>query len=441
MTGNSEYDCLTQTGPGTPCGELLRRYWQPAALSEELPPGGAPLPVKLLGEELVLFRDDKGRPGLLGLHCSHRGADLSYGRVEDGGLRCIYHGWLYDIRGNCLDQPGEPGGGESRGIIHHPAYPCHERGGVIFTYMGPGEPPLLPNYEFLMAPEGHVFPTKVFSECNYLQGNEGNIDLLHVSFLHYSVRDLQASNAVNRPGAAGSSEALCSRGAAPTMETVEAELVDVGLRVCKIRKLGSDKQYLRVGTLILPNMYAFPAGGLNWHVPIDDTHHWKFVISFDRDNPYNKEELRRNRDRFTPPPGYRPILNKANRYLQKRKGMMDESYSGIEMSYFVAQDLCVTEGAGPIQDRTKEHLTAADAPIVIGRKLLTTAIRDIQEGRDPLAIVRDPARNRFPTIVATSAVIPASLDWKDYCRQLVAEGRGWVGRPDLAGSIVGQPGP
>jgi hypothetical protein len=225
------------------------------------------------------------------------------------------------------------------------------------------------------------------------------------------------------------------------METVEAEFVDAGLRVCKIRNLGSGKQYLRIGTLILPNMYAFPAGGLNWHVPIDDTHHWKYVISFDRDKPYNKEELRRNRDRFTPPPGYKPTLHGGNRYLQDRKGMIAGSYSGIEMSYFVAQDLCVTEGAGPTQDRTKEHLTAADAPIVIGRKLLTSAIRDIEEGRDPPALLRDPARDRFTTIVATSAVIPASLDWKDYCRQLTAEGRGWVGRPDLAGAIVGQPGP
>ncbi len=117
MISQEENDLLTRTDPGTPCGELIRRDWQPAALSEELPPGGPPLPVRLLGEDLVLFRDDQGRPGLLGIHCSHRGADLSYGRVEDGGLRCIYHGWLYDIHGQCLDQPGEPGGGSPRGVL------------------------------------------------------------------------------------------------------------------------------------------------------------------------------------------------------------------------------------------------------------------------------------------------------------------------------------
>src|SRR6266480_4913130 len=151
----AENELLTRTGPGTPCGELMRRYWQPAALSEELPVGGAPLPVRLLGEDLVLFRGDQGQPGLLGIHCSHRGADLSYGRMEDGGLRCIYHGWLFDIHGNCLEQPGEPQGGVNRDSYKHLAYPCVERAGAIWTYMGPGEPPLFPNYPALSAPSAY----------------------------------------------------------------------------------------------------------------------------------------------------------------------------------------------------------------------------------------------------------------------------------------------
>ena len=153
MMTQEENDLLTQTGPGTPCGELMRRYWQPAALSEELPAGGAPLPVKLLGEDLVLFRDDQGRPGLLDLHCPHRGADLSYGRLEDGGLRCIYHGWLFDLHGNCLDQPGEPDGGKHKDAAHLKAYPCKEHAGIIFGYLGPGEPPCLPGYEIFDVPD------------------------------------------------------------------------------------------------------------------------------------------------------------------------------------------------------------------------------------------------------------------------------------------------
>ena len=180
----NETDLLTRTGPGTPGGNLLRRYWQPAALLEELPSDAPPLPIRLLGEDLVLFRDDRGNPGLLGIHCSHRGADLSYGRVEDGGLRCIYHGWLYDIHGRCIEQPGEPQGSTFHQRIRHPAYPCIEQAGIIFAYLGPGEPPLLPAYDALTAPDARRFVTKVFQDCNYLQANEGNFDPTHTSYLH-----------------------------------------------------------------------------------------------------------------------------------------------------------------------------------------------------------------------------------------------------------------
>src|SRR5262249_25010924 len=130
-----ENDLLTQTGPGTPCGDLQRRYWQPAALTEELPLGATPLPVRLLGQHPVLFGDAGGQPALLGLHCAHRGADLSYGRIDDGGLRCSYHGWLYDVNGHCLEQPGEPAGSTFHERVRQPAYPCLERGGIIFAYM------------------------------------------------------------------------------------------------------------------------------------------------------------------------------------------------------------------------------------------------------------------------------------------------------------------
>jgi phthalate 4,5-dioxygenase len=426
---------LTQVGPGTPCGELLRRYWQPAALSEELPPGGAPLPVRLLGEDLVLFRDDQGRPGLLGLHCSHRAADLSYGRIEDGGLRCIYHGWLYDIHGTCLDQPGEAPDSDFKSKIHHPAYPCLERAGVVFAYLGPGEPPLLPNYECLVAPDDHVFATKIYSECSYLQGNEGNVDLLHVSFLHYSSRDVQVSADNNRPNSAGSESSISSRGGAPYLERCEAYETKFGLQVCKIRYLDEDRNYIRVGTFIYPNLSAFPAGGLNWHVPIDDMHHWKYVISFDRERPYDRDLLRRNRDRLAPPPEYKPIPNQRNRFLQKRETMRFLSYSGIDMNYFAAQDLCATEGAGAIQDRTQEHLAPSDAPIAMARNLLFKAIRDIEEGVDPPHVIREPADNDLSDLVATYGIIPSTLDWKEHCQRLAAEGRGWVGRPDYGGVV------
>jgi phthalate 4,5-dioxygenase oxygenase subunit len=416
-----ENERLTRVGPGTPCGQLMRSYWQPVALSEELPVGGAPLPVRLLGEDLVLFRDDHGRPGLLDIHCPHRGADLSYGRLEDGGLRCIYHGWLFDIHGSCLDQPGEPGGGEHRGEIRQLAYPCVEKVGVIFAYMGRGDPPLLPNFEFLTLPEDQVFATKLYSECNYLQGNEGNIDLLHVSILHYTDRDVQANTSIGPKGL------LSTRGGAPELETTDAELVDTGLRICKLRKVGPDKTYIRSATFILPNLCAVPArqeGGrgytVNWHVPIDDEQHWKYVLIFNRERPLDKAAVRRERQETDA--NYHSLLNKSNRYLQDRGSMRSGSYSGIRY-IFQAQDLCVTEGAGAIQDRTREHLVASDAPIVASRKLLLKAIQDVEEGRDPANVVRDPAHNGF-RIISTYGFLPEGVGWKDYCRRLEAEARG-----------------
>ena len=151
MLSREENDLVTQTAAGTPGGDMMRRYWQPVALSTDLPEGGAPVPVQVMGEELALFRDEFGRIGLLGIHCAHRAADLSYGRIEDGGLRCLYHGWLYDVTGQCLDQPGEPEGSRFKEKVRHLAYPCQELGGLIFAYMGPGEAPLLPNYHWLIA--------------------------------------------------------------------------------------------------------------------------------------------------------------------------------------------------------------------------------------------------------------------------------------------------
>ena len=405
-----ENELLTRVGPGTACGRLMRRYWQPAALSEELSHGGPPQPVRLLAEDLVLFRDGEGRPGLLGLHCSHRGADLSYGRVEDGGLRCIYHGWLYDRSGRCLDQPGEPHGGEHKGSIRHLAYPCREQAGIIFAYMGPGEPPLLPNYEFLTVPENHRVVTKLFSDCNYLQGNEGNYDLIHLSFLHQSKP---------RNGR------LSGRGTAPGVETLDAELTDFGVRVCKMREAESN-QYLYVGTFILPSFFTFPGKvtgngySVNWHVPIDDTHHWKYRFSFYRERPLDDEMIRRGRVEGDITPDYKPVRNKTNRYKQDRSSMKEKSYSGIGF-VFPAQDLCVTEGPGSIQDRTREHLVSSDLPLVVARKVQLKAIQDVQEGREAPYVVRDPRLNRFPYVFAFEGVAPGSTHWKEYLKQLDAE--------------------
>ena len=424
---SSENDVLTKTGRGTPCGELMRRYWQPAALSEELPTGRAPLPVRLLGEDLVMFRDDRGRPGLLGIHCAHRGADLSYGRLEDGGLRCIYHGWLYDVEGRCLDQPGEPGGGAHRDAIRQPAYPCREKSGVIFTYMGPGEPPLLPAYDWLTVPDEHVVATRLFSECNYLQGNEGNIDIFHNNYLHFVKRDLSAMSAAEVQSIRdrfGDVERVSGRGPSPGTERTHARLLDLGIRICKVRRMDAERNYIRAATFVLPSMTVIPGGGINWHVPIDDTHHWKYIITFSREKALDKETATMRSGEWAPAPDYRPVGNKGNRYGQDRRLMQDSVYCGIDHPNPI-QDLCVVEGAGRVQDRTNEHLVESDVPIVAARKVLMKAIRDVQEGVDPPHVIRDPEANRFPHIVATFGVVPSATRWQDHLEQLVAEGQGW----------------
>ena len=179
-------ELLTRTGPGTPMGAFLRRYWLPALLSEEIPtPDCPPVQVRLLGEELVAFRDSEGRIGLLEEHCLHRGTSLFYGRNEECGLRCIYHGWKYDVAGRVLDTPAEPAGSTFKDRLQHVAYPTHEAGGMIFAYLGPPDKqPLFPSYSWAQLAPEHTYVTKSLLECNYLQGLEGECDSSHLSFLH-----------------------------------------------------------------------------------------------------------------------------------------------------------------------------------------------------------------------------------------------------------------
>jgi phthalate 4,5-dioxygenase oxygenase subunit len=422
MISKEENELLTQTGPGTPCGEMMRRYWQPVALSEELPAGGAPLSVRMMGEDLVLFRDDSRRIGLLGLHCSHRGTDLSYGRIENGGLRCLYHGWLYDIEGRCLEQPGEPGGGEYRSAIRHRAYPCKEVAGAIFTYMGPVEPPLLPNYDFLDASPDHLYVSKIFHECNYLQANEGNIDPVHLSFLH---RFLENQDGRYR-GVRGADEShynLVARNSAPLLDV---ELTDFGARIYTVRKLENDRQYLRVSCFVMPNLSAFPGqtGGegysVNWHVPIDDTHHWKYTFVYSAGAPLRKELV--NRERSELGTDYRLIRNDANRYLQDRDAMKTKTYAGMG-SGFQAHDAFATASQGGIQDRSEERLVSSDKAIVAARKLMEKAIHDVQDGKDPLHVIRSAGANNFPHFMVISDVIPSDSDWRQHAKNLEAEVR------------------
>ncbi len=403
MLSREENELMTKVGRGTPCGELLRRYWQPAALSEELPPDGAPIHIRLLGEELVLFRDDQGRVGLLGLLCSHRGADLSYGRVEDGGIRCIYHGWLYDVHGRCLEQPAEPPERKFADKIKHLAYPCMEQAGLIFTYMGPGEPPLLPNYEFLTVPRDQIISSKVHSDANYLQALEGGIDPVHVTFLHKDI------SRVNDPRTFGN-----------IPPEVYTEETDFGVRIYMVRNINPEQNYVGITNYVLPNVNTFmgPFGragyGANWFVPIDDTQCWKYNLNFDREKPIPNDDRRRRRGDTDA--SYYPVANKSNRYLQDRTTMKDKRFSGIPVEHFQAQDACVAEAPGPILDRSQEHLGYTDQGVIASRNLLRKAIEAVRAGKEPPHVIREASANRLDQLVVRSEVLPKAVDWRNFWR-------------------------
>jgi phthalate 4,5-dioxygenase oxygenase subunit len=421
VISREENELLTQTNAGTPCGELFRRYWQPVALSEELKADGAPVPVTLMGEELVIFRDERGRVGVLDAHCCHRGADLSYGRLEDGGLRCIYHGWLYDVNGKILEQPGEPNGGEHRDAYCLSSFPCREIGGIVLAYIGPGEPPLVPNYEFFQVSDELRFVSKIHHSCNYLQSNEGNIDPVHLSFLH---RNLELSETDKKRRVTGSENSPNSLFGADIAPRIDVELTDFGVRIFSIRNVEDDKIYFRTSNFIMPNFSTFPGQtaaegySVNWHVPIDDHSHWKFVIVFSRTRALDRGLMLRGRDELQP--DYHMVRTKANRYLQDRASMKNKSFSGIGYN-FQAQDACVIEGAGRVQDRTKEHLVASDKAIIAARKLLLKGIQDVKDGRDPLHVVRDPDANSFAHIAVISEVAPKAADIRLIVHQKIAE--------------------
>ena len=299
------------------------------------------------------------------------------------------------------------------------AYPCIESGGVIFAYLGPAEPPLLPAYELFTVPEDHRYrPTKSLHECNFLQANEGNIDPGHLSFLHR----LEDTGQGRR--AHGSDMTPMALNTADVKPTVETENTDYGLRIYTVRGAGPDLSYVRITNFVMPNLCAI--GGIagqdgyqmDWHVPIDDTHHWKYTMAFKRSGPIDPTAKVRG-DAITT--GYQRGRTRANRYLQDRDEMKSRSFTGLGTN-FLDHDAWAVEGPGPIQDRTTERLGVSDKGITRERQLLRQAVRNVQSGQDPLHVVRDPAANHFPELFVRAEVIPASTNWLTYWKQAAASG-------------------
>lgn len=386
MISQSLNDTLTLTGPGTEAGDVLRRYWQPTALSDELESARPVVPVKLLGEDLVLFRDSENKLGLIGRACPHRGADLCYGRLEDNGLRCPFHGWHFNRDGQCVEQPGEPEGSLMHEKIKNISYPVIEKNGIIFSYMGPGEPPKFPNFDCFRAPDTHVFAFKGLWNCNWLQAMEVGIDPAHASFLHRFLQDEDPADSYGkqfRDKAADTDIPMTKLLRDYPRPDISVEETDYGMRVIALRHLDNGKTHVRITNQIFPEAICIPMSRemiiTQWHVPIDDHNCYWYSMFTSFDKPVDKEHMRAQRLKEHRLPDYAPIKSKSNHYGFDPVEQTQTTYTGMGLDINV-HDQWAVESPGPIADRTKEHLGKTDVAISKFRRMFRAAIADVKKG-------------------------------------------------------------
>ena len=379
-------DKITRVGKTDPTGQVLRRYWQPAALSDELSGSRPVVPVTLLGERLVLFRDTEGALGLIGRHCPHRGADLCYGRLEDNGLRCPFHGWHFDRSGQCVEQPGEPEGSRMHEQIQTVSYPVQERNGIIFAYMGPGDPPEFPNFDCFRAPESHVFAFKGLWECNWLQAMEVGIDPAHASFLHRFLQDEDPEDGYGkqfRDKAANTDIPMTKLLRDYPRPEIRVEETAYGLKLTALRHMEDGRTHVRVTNQIFPETICIPMSRemtiTQWHVPVDDENCYWFSMFTSFDKPVDKAVMREQRLKEHRLPDYAPLKNKRNNYGYDPEEQGAMTYTGMGMDINV-HDQWAVESMGPIQDRTQEHLGKTDVGIIRYRRMLRAAIDALAAG-------------------------------------------------------------
>jgi phthalate 4,5-dioxygenase oxygenase subunit len=409
---------LTRVSEGTPMGDVLRRYWIPACLSEELAePDGEPVRVMLLGEELVAFRDSAGEIGLVDAYCAHRRAPMFFGRNEECGLRCVFHGWKYDVLGNCVDMPSEPPYSKFRLRVSIKAYPTYEAAGIVWTYMGPTEQmPAPPDYEWMRAPETHRRVSKTGEECNYLQAMEGGIDTVHSSFAHNN--DLQDARR------------LRSRSTNPTLEVEEN---DFGFRYASIRNVGTDESYVRVYAWTMPiqqmraallDQNGEPAKvptirGHLW-VPIDDnrTYVYNWIYAADEAVPltdewYENLEARSGRgEQHFIDGSYWLKANLSNDFFVDREVQRTKTFTGIQGVN--TQDFAIQSAMGPIVDRSKEALGSTDRAISSARRLLLEAA-DRVERDEPL---RGTDPDDYRLVRPGDFMMLPDADWRDVAKDM-----------------------
>ena len=392
-------ELLTQTGPGTRMGDLFRRYWMPALLAEELPEDDCPpVRVKLLAERLIAFRDSEGRYGLMDEFCAHRGVSLWFGRNEDGGLRCVYHGWKYDVTGQCIEVPSEPESSNFCANVKLRSYPLVKVGDILWTYMGPPElKPPLPEFEFVHVPSEQTYTSKRWQECNWLQALEGGIDSSHVTFLHSG----QLNTDPLFKGAKGNE--YNQGDLKPFFEVADT---DGGLLVAARRNAEEGHYYWRITPWVMPNFTMVPPRGdhpVHGHlwVPIDDENCWVYTFDYHPIRaltPGERQAMREGHGVHSEniPGTYRPTANKDNDYLMDRDAQRrNDHYSGVKG--IAIQDSSLQESMGPIVDRTKERLVATDSGIIKARqKLRKAALALAEDGVAPPGL--DPVHQQVRSV-------------------------------------------
>jgi phenylpropionate dioxygenase-like ring-hydroxylating dioxygenase large terminal subunit len=408
MMSKEDNQLLTLTGPGTAMGGLVRRYWVPVLLSRELPePDCAPKRVTVMGEDLLAFRDTEGRVGLVEPVCPHRGANLYYGRNEQCGLRCVFHGWKFDVSGQCVDMPTAPAGSAYKQRIRIKAYPTREWGDFVWAYMGAeAEPPELPSMAFALVPPSHRYVSKKWQDCNWLQCLEGAVDTAHFSFLHMilGTEEMDEKQAIERlrHAALGAQAVRNDRfrwvrdDPAPAFSVDE---MDSGLVIGAARRADEEDLYWRITHYLLPNHALAPSAfpGENYHgqtfVPVSETSCWIYTYTWNPERPLTEEEVALARGGHTVhaevDEHYVPLRNIRNDYLIDREEQKHRSFTGIRG--VSEQDAAIQDSQGGIVDRTREHLGATDIGIVRLRKLLLQQVRDSIAGKAPRALAHPQA--------------------------------------------------
>ncbi|MCH7481285.1 MAG: Rieske 2Fe-2S domain-containing protein [Chloroflexi bacterium] len=422
MLSPEENELLTRVGAGTPMGELMRQYWLPCLISTELAPDGDVLRIRLLGEDLLAFRDTQGRVGVVGPNCAHRGASLFYARNEEGGLRCPYHGWKYDVDGACVDMPNEPPESSFKDKVRQPSYRTAERNGVVWVYMGRlSDPPPLPELEWNMLPEAQRHVAKRIQFCNWAQAVEGEIDQSHVSFLHTPGNQLKIeAEDLARSGVV----AWRKRDKHPRFHVQD---MDYGVLIGAQRDVGEGMSYWRLTQFLLP-FYTMtgpygedPTRHTRCWVPVDDHTTMVFAANYHPLRPLTEKEVAKMRagsgagfvgdPNFAPPTNapfgrWIPKASRSNDFFFDRASQQTDHFSGIPE--FWAQDAGMQEGMGPIYDRTKEHLGTTDAAIIRVRRSLAHAAKALLEAEEPPPGVLHPDIYR---VRGAAALLPADADW------------------------------